>query len=112
MKGYRPTGGSWCGPRLDQLRVCFFFSSTRGHTRCSRDWSSDVCCFFFQAEDGIRDVAVTGVQTCALPILVERDVLKERGSSRAENVLSTLSFRTDFSPEESAVRREKQIPHG
>src|SRR4030042_2514339 len=27
-----------------------------------------VCLFFFQAEDGIRDVAVTGVQTCALPI--------------------------------------------
>src|SRR2546422_11119412 len=26
--------------------------------------------FFFQAEDGIRDVAVTGVQTCALPILL------------------------------------------
>src|SRR2546429_5129477 len=25
-------------------------------------------CFFFQAEAGIRDVAVTGVQTCALPI--------------------------------------------
>src|SRR2546429_1650025 len=24
--------------------------------------------FFFQAEDGMRDVAVTGVQTCALPI--------------------------------------------
>src|SRR3989441_10342778 len=30
-------------------RVCFFF-------------------FFFQAEDGIRDKLVTGVQTCALPI--------------------------------------------
>src|SRR2546422_6234991 len=27
--------------------------------------------FFFQAEDGIRDVAVTGVQTCALPISLE-----------------------------------------
>src|SRR2546429_5468085 len=27
-------------------------------------------CFFFQAEDGIRDVAVTGVQTCALPIFL------------------------------------------
>src|SRR5256884_4525850 len=26
--------------------------------------------FFFQAEDGIRDVAVTGVQTCALPIYI------------------------------------------
>src|SRR2546430_7487603 len=31
---------------------------------------SFVCCFFFfQAEDGIRDLTVTGVQTCALPIL-------------------------------------------
>src|SRR5207245_6367313 len=27
-----------------------------------------VLCFFFQAEDGIRDATVTGVQTCALPI--------------------------------------------
>src|SRR5437763_14609158 len=35
------------------------------------------CCsvfffFFFQAEDGIRDTSVTGVQTCALPISVRR----------------------------------------
>src|SRR3989449_3783593 len=29
--------------------------------------------FFFQAEDGIRDVAVTGVQTCALPIFLRTD---------------------------------------
>src|SRR2546426_12661630 len=28
----------------------------------------DSCFFFFQAEDGIRDYKVTGVQTCALPI--------------------------------------------
>ena len=27
-----------------------------------------ICFFFFQAEDGIRDYKVTGVQTCALPI--------------------------------------------
>src|SRR5690606_39873110 len=34
--------------------------------------SADVICsaFFFQAEDGIRDFHVTGVQTCALPILL------------------------------------------
>src|SRR5256886_4297494 len=31
-----------------------------------------LCCFFFQAEDGIRDLTVTGVQTCALPIFVQR----------------------------------------
>src|SRR3989449_1598980 len=32
--------------------------------------------FFFQAEDGIRDVAVTGVQTCALPIYDRSRLLK------------------------------------
>src|SRR2546429_2471133 len=32
--------------------------------------SQQGACFFFQAEDGIRDVAVTGVQTCALPIFL------------------------------------------
>src|SRR5260221_5082997 len=30
-------------------------------------------CFFFQAEDGIRDHCVTGVQTCALPISIATD---------------------------------------
>src|SRR5690606_2865799 len=30
------------------------------------------CFFFFQAEDGIRDFHVTGVQTCALPISLVR----------------------------------------
>src|SRR5258706_9955600 len=29
---------------------------------------NSLCFFFFQAEDGIRDWSVTGVQTCALPI--------------------------------------------
>src|SRR5947209_11927615 len=29
--------------------------------------------FFFQAEDGIRDIGVTGVQTCALPIFIYLD---------------------------------------
>src|SRR2546422_1168088 len=33
--------------------------------------------FFFQAEDGIRDVAVTGVQTCALPISKHRKEIAE-----------------------------------
>src|SRR5256886_3397635 len=38
--------------------------------------------FFFQAEDGIRDLTVTGVQTCALPILEherapQRSVLRD-----------------------------------
>src|SRR5258706_8584011 len=47
-----------------------------------------LCCFFFfffQAEDGIRDWSVTGVQTCALPISQEREHSRrlERGTRRA-----------------------------
>src|SRR3989454_4098566 len=36
--------------------------------------------FFFQAEDGIRDYKVTGVQTCALPICFRRRALALRSS--------------------------------
>src|SRR5207247_6646816 len=36
------------------------------------------CFFFVQAEDGIRDPLVTGVQTCALPISAVRVVLEGR----------------------------------
>src|SRR5690606_40450773 len=37
------------------------------------------CVFFFQAEDGIRDFHVTGVQTCALPILEAAATLPRPG---------------------------------
>src|SRR5205085_12480262 len=48
MRGWPPNGSS---RRAVLLYVCVFF--------------------FFQAEDGIRDLTVTGVQTCALPIFCE-----------------------------------------
>src|SRR5216684_6662064 len=38
----------------------------------------NVVFFFFQAEDGIRDVAVTGVQTCALPIFADEGTTEEK----------------------------------
>src|SRR5438445_6521541 len=34
----------------------------------TQKWFDVIHFFFFQAEDGIRDIGVTGVQTCALPI--------------------------------------------
>src|SRR2546427_2999809 len=37
--------------------------------------------FFFQAEDGIRDLTVTGVQTCALPILPWASFLRPVGGA-------------------------------
>ena len=39
--------------------------------------------FFFQAEDGIRDHCVTGVQTCALPILLFLQTISRCGSAPA-----------------------------
>src|SRR2546429_6364547 len=41
--------------------------------------------FFFQAEDGIRDVAVTGVQTCALPISSGCSAMGRTGRPSMEN---------------------------
>src|SRR2546422_6394969 len=54
-----------------------------------RHYRSDVIAvlafFFFQAEDGIRDVAVTGVQTCALPISADhRSHLAHQGGPGAD----------------------------
>src|SRR5437762_7058171 len=43
--------------------------------------------FFFQAEDGIRDTSVTGVQTCALPIYRQRD---ERRRAHREDVVERV----------------------
>src|SRR2546421_5371001 len=42
--------------------------SSRFLSRPLKSWWCRFYFFFFQAEDGIRDLIVTGVQTCALPI--------------------------------------------
>src|SRR3712207_8504944 len=59
----------------------------------SADFSID---FFFQAEDSIRGIGVTGVQTCALPIfLCARAAfphMRERGHGRIINVASITFF--------------------
>src|SRR5437667_701473 len=50
----------WCVRSLLGFRLCLFLLSFV--------YSLSFFFFFFQAEDGIRDRDVTGVQTCALPI--------------------------------------------
>src|SRR3712207_8480484 len=62
--------------------------------------------FFFQAEDGIRDIGVTGVQTCALPIYADAAMYhaKSRGRARygvfsesmRERALERLSLETSL----------------
>ena len=66
--------------------------------------------FFFQAEDGIRDYKVTGVQTCALPILHLRHALRRLprrdyargGRSRGCGVSAVVFTRTSAIGPDSA----------
>src|SRR5256885_12367724 len=63
--------------------------------RCLKTSKSvrDVFRFFFQAEDGIRDYKVTGVQTCALPISIlrtRRELLLRTGRA-SRTAMSTWS---------------------
>src|SRR2546422_7668844 len=58
--------------------------------------------FFFQAEDGIRDVAVTGVQTCALPILK---------NSRGERVVDFQRSNLHVVNYSVPVRRRMSLEH-
>src|SRR5690349_2422553 len=46
--------------------------------------------FFFQAEDGIRDLYVTGVQTCALPICTAMLLIGENSRTVAQRVAAKL----------------------
>src|SRR5207245_148348 len=52
-----------------------------------------VSCFFFQAEDGIRDATVTGVQTCALPISRAAMAAGARHATHTFNAMRPLSHR-------------------
>src|SRR2546430_12219266 len=53
--------------------------------------------FFFQAEDGIRDLTVTGVQTCALPIFLTSTYSAEYGRATGGVFLAvTKSGTNDF----------------
>src|SRR5260370_3582125 len=49
-------------------------------------------CFFFQAEDGIRDSSVTGVQTCALPISAAADAMPALAITDASNLFGAIKF--------------------
>src|SRR3989440_1641227 len=57
--------------------------------------------FFFQAEDGIRDLIVTGVQTCALPILPCSRKSKRSGELGLKNGPS-VCLRVGASPSSQA----------
>src|SRR6266478_7859439 len=64
--------------------------------------------FFFQAEDGIRDLTVTGVQTCALPISSHRERVRSRDEPLARAVVAEQACdRESEGRRRGADRRER-----
>ena len=63
--------------------------------------------FFFQAEDGIRDLIVTGVQTCALPILKtdseQEVVLQQAGMVIQHGLLYPIVTAFDIAKDRKSV---------
>src|SRR3989440_5922446 len=88
----------------DPLSLCFLF-------------------FFFQAEDGIRYLIVTGVQTCALPIWLHRENLTamlalestfaDPAAARApEEFVADTIVRLSVEPVQRAVLRSLEVEIG
>src|SRR3989454_6100531 len=68
-------------------------------------------CFFFQAEDGIRDYKVTGVQTCALPISRGRArgrAARGRGGVRVAGAPARRPAGGDVSASKANTDRERK----
>src|SRR5256885_4799137 len=63
--------------------------------------------FFFQAEDGIRDYKVTGVQTCALPIYPWQSGIPECDCSELVYKIVTACRKNTFPP--TCLRGNKRI---
>src|SRR6202008_5141155 len=51
--------------------------------------------FFLQAEDGIRDIGVTGVQTCALPIFSNLPIVSDKAESASCKLAATIASGED-----------------
>ena len=63
--------------------------------------------FFFQAEDGIRDHCVTGVQTCALPISSTIDKSSSKKTSNETEV--KYITRVITMPDGTVVKEQEQV---
>ena len=70
------------------------------------EFSVFCCIFFFQAEDGIRDRLVTGVQTCALPIYTAKAL--EEAPATDISGLSTFDNTVDLVITDAASRTASQ----
>src|SRR5437879_7715007 len=82
-------------------------------SKSSVAYEMQISVFFFQAEDGIRDTSVTGVQTCALPIWLEEPLVVDRIDlaalvDRGHGAVDHFLERRIVAPQHDPVRLDRQ----
>src|SRR2546430_5958894 len=82
---------------LERYLCCAIVRSIYVYCHYQNYYFEQCCFFFFQAEDGIRDLTVTGVQTCALPI--------SSTSDRLTLTIITTTNSTSFSTPRGYINR-------
>src|SRR5256884_5122246 len=80
--------------------VLFFFSSRRRHTRCSRDWSSDVC------SSDLLSLLLFPFFFCLLGLCSSRCSLRRNTCSRGGDVLSVVA---GFVPTRGSRSEERRV---
>src|SRR2546430_9201544 len=104
----KPDGTSeWEGKGVQMAGQDMVVTTSKGH---GHQTGPGTIAFFFQAEDGIQYLTVTGVQTCALPIYSLRASRRSSGHSSRVRRPSTYSRRSRYSASTSAPSRSASIP--
>src|SRR5687768_17662749 len=96
-----------CYGRYRAKYVVFFFSSRRRHTRCSRDWSSDVCSsdLWERGEDAARLAALHGaIDACCGSLNLATD---SRPLSRSEERRVGKECRARWSPYHEKKKKQR-----
>src|SRR2546429_4647655 len=90
---------------VSAVRCSFFFSSRRRHTRCSRDWSSDVCSSDLgKSPVEVKDQAGFIVNALLFPYLNNAVRLLENGVATREDIDEAMKGGCNF-PMRSEERR-------
>src|SRR5258708_16609284 len=87
-----------CATTLQEDNACTFHDQKHNEQKNAEVRVTErvlYCCdffFFFQAEDGIRDDLVTGVQTCALPICRRADIAVDDDGAPTRDAAKTKAL--------------------
>src|SRR5690554_7431596 len=88
---------------LTDRDLFFFFSSRRRHTRCGRDWSSDVCSSDLETIEQV--IEQSGL------IAHHQKEKGEKAQARIENLEELVSAARQFAAEEADLIEEEELPH-